>query len=172
MPGENEGAVLWRGDDGYEAARRAAVWNGRKPNRFPEVIVRPRTDDEVIAAVRLARTRGLKIGVRSGGHSWAASFLRDGGMLIDLSRMTAFSVDAAARTAAIQPGLKGTDLNRALRKHGLFFPSGHCTSVGLGGFLLQGGFGWNSRQWGPACVSVRAIDVVTADGERVHADAH
>lgn len=172
MPGENEGAVLWRGDDGYEAARRAAVWNGRKPNRFPEVIVRPRTDDEVIAAVRLARTRGLKIGVRSGGHSWAASFLRDGGMLIDLSRMTAFSVDAAARAAAIQPGLKGTDLNRALRKHGLFFPSGHCTSVGLGGFLLQGGFGWNSRQWGPACVSVRAIDVVTADGERVHADAH
>ena len=44
-------------------------------------------------------------------------------------------------------------------------------NVGLGGFLLQGGFGWNSRAWGPACVSVRAIDVVTADGEMWHADA-
>src|SRR5262249_20161431 len=53
----------------------------------------------------------------------------------------------------------------------LFFPSGHCMSVGLGGFLLQGGFGWNSRAWGPACASVTAIEVVTADGELVRADA-
>jgi hypothetical protein len=42
-------------------------------------------------------------------------------------------------------------------------------TVGLGGFLLQGGFGWNSRLWGPACVSVQAMDIVTADGELVHA---
>jgi FAD/FMN-containing dehydrogenase len=42
-------------------------------------------------------------------------------------------------------------------------------SVGLGGFLLQGGFGWNSRVWGPACMSIRAIDIVTATGELVHA---
>src|ERR1700716_1284426 len=52
----------------------------------------------------------------------------------------------------------------------LFFPSGHCMTVGLGGFLLQGGFGWNSRLWGPACASVTAVDVVTADGALVHAD--
>ena len=44
-------------------------------------------------------------------------------------------------------------------------------TVGLGGFLLQGGFGWNSRLWGPACASVTSINVVTADGELVHANA-
>lgn len=164
------GAVHWRGEAGYEAARSGKMWNRRVPSRFPDVVVQPQDDDDVVAAVRMARRNGMKIAVRSGGHSWAASFLRDGGMLIDFAAMADFTVDVEGRIAAIRPGLKGTDLNRALRQYGLFFPSGHCMTVGLGGFLLQGGFGWNSRLWGPACVSVHAIDVVTADGELLHAD--
>ena len=43
--------------------------------------------------------------------------------------------------------------------------------MALGGYLLQGGFGWNGRVHGPACMSVEAIDVVTAAGELVRADA-
>ena len=164
------GDIFWRNDSGYEQARCSAVSNGRKPNRFPDVIVRAQSDGDVIAAVQLAKERGLKIGIRSGGHSWAASFLRDGGMLLDLSQMNGFSVDASARTATIQPGLKGADLNRALLKDRLFFPSGHCMPVSLGGFLLQGGFGWNSRLWGPACCSILGMDIVTADGELVNAN--
>jgi FAD/FMN-containing dehydrogenase len=163
------GSIFWRNDAGYEQARREAVANGRKPDRFPDVIIRARSDGDVIAAVRLAMERSLKIGVRSGGHSWAASFLRDGGMLLDLSQMHGFSVDTNARTATVQPALKGSDLNRALLKNGLFFPSGHCMPVSLGGFLLQGGFGWNSRLWGPACCSILGMDIVTAGGELVHA---
>jgi FAD/FMN-containing dehydrogenase len=165
------GVILGRNDAGYEDARRGNMWNRCVPPRYPEVIARPRNDGEVIFAVRLARQRGLKIAIRSGGHSWAASFLRDGGMLIDLSRLCDFTIDIKERKASLQPGLRGTDFNRALREHDLFFPSGHCMTVGLGGFLLQGGFGWNSRLWGPACVSVTAIDVVTADGELVHANS-
>ena len=161
--------LLWRDQAGYDDVRRH-MWNSCVPPRFPAVIARPRSDEDVIGAVRLARQRGMKITVRSGGHSWAASFLRDGGMLIDLSRLASFGIDADSRSAWVQPGLKGTDFNRALRQHDLFFPSGHCMTVGLGGFLLQGGFGWNSRLWGPACASVTAVDVVTADGELVHAD--
>src|SRR5215216_4782995 len=161
--------IVWRNDTGYEQARRSAVSNGRKPDRFPDVIVRARTDDDVVAAIKLAKKYGLKIGIRSGGHSWAASFLRDGGMLLDLSQMKGFSVDVSARTATVQPALKGADLNRALLRDRLFFPSGHCMGVSLGGFLLQGGFGWNSRLWGPACCSILGMDIVTADGELVQA---
>lgn len=161
--------VFWRHDAGYEQARSSAVSNGRKPNRFPDVIVRAQSDGDVVSALQIAKERGLKIGVRSGGHSWAASFLRDGGMLLDLSQMNAFAVDASARAAVIQPGLGGADLNRALLKDQLFFPSGHCKHVSLGGFLLQGGFGWNSRLWGPACCSIIGMDIVTADCELVHA---
>jgi FAD/FMN-containing dehydrogenase len=163
--------TFWRGDRSYEQARGGEMWNRRVPTRYPQVIVQPRCDEHVVAAVRLARKRGLKIAVRSGGHSWAASFLRDGGMLIDLAGMREFTVDTAARTGRLQPGLRGTDFNRALRKLDLFFPTGHCMTVGLGGFLLQGGFGWNSRLWGPACASVTAIEVVTPDGELARADA-
>lgn len=163
------GGILWRNDTGYEQARRSAVSNGRNPDRFPDVIVRAQSNGDVVAAVQLAKERSLKIGIRSGGHSWAASFLRDGGILLDLSQMKDFSVDVGTRTATIQPGLKGADLNRALLKDRLFFPSGHCRPVSLGGFLLQGGFGWNSRLWGPACCSILGMDIVTADGELVHA---
>lgn len=165
------GAAYRRGDAGYEAARTGAVANGRKPPRFPDLIVQAANAEDVVAAVRHARERGLKVGVRSGGHSWQGVFVRDGGVLIDLGALNDVTIDVAARRASFGPGIKGTVLNQRLIAEGLFFPSGHCMGVGLGGFLLQGGFGWNSRAWGPACVSVEAIDVVTAAGELVRADA-
>ena len=166
------GETFWRGKAGYEEARRGHMWNHRVPERYPDVVVQAKNENDVVSAVRLARQHGLKVAIRSGGHSWAATFLRDGGLLIDVSRMRDFSVDVAARSASLQPGLLGTELNRALRQHQLFFPTGHCMTVGLGGFLLQGGFGWNSRLWGPACAHVTGVDVVTADGELIHANAH
>ena len=58
-----------------------------------------------------------------------------------------------------------------LAERGRFFVGGHCPTVGVGGFLLQGGQGWNARGWGWAAEYVEAIDVVTADGELVRADA-
>ena len=91
-------------------------------------------------------------------------------MLIDLEALDEITIDPASRTATVQAGVKGQDLGAALREHGLFFPGGHCPTVCVGGYLLQGGFGWNGRLHGPACASVRAVDVVTAAGELVHAD--
>jgi FAD/FMN-containing dehydrogenase len=113
----------------------------------------------------------MKIGVRSGGHSWAGSHVRDGGMLLDVSRLDSMAIDAEAMTATVGPGCRGNEVLAALAEHELFFPAGHCPGVALGGYLLQGGFGWNGRVHGPACLSVEAIDVVTAAGEMVRADA-
>jgi FAD/FMN-containing dehydrogenase len=163
-------AIFERDEPGYEQARREAVWNGRTPERFPGLIVQARDTEDVVHAVRLAAERGLRVGVRSGGHSWAGSHVRDGGMLLDVSRLDGLVVDREAMTAVAGPGVKG--IAGALAEHGLFFPGGHSPGVGLGGYLLQGGFGWNGRVHGPACMSVQAIDVVTADGELLHADAN
>jgi FAD/FMN-containing dehydrogenase len=164
-------AILQRDDEAYEAARRAAVWNEFKPDRHPEAIVLATSEQDVIDAVRYAREHDLKVKARSGGHSWTASSVRDGALLVDLSRMDGVEFDAETRIARVQPGARGRDLNGLLAEHDLFFPSGHCPTVGLGGFLLQGGWGWLSRVIGPACMSVVAVDVVTADGEVIHADA-
>ena len=168
---EFDGDLIKRGEGGYERARREAVWNGRMPERMPDVIVRAATEDDVARAVRLAAREGLRVGVRSGGHSWAGNHVRDGGMLLDVSRLRAAEVDAESRTARVQPGLPGNELIARLAEEDLFFPAGHCPGVALGGYLLQGGFGWNGRVHGPACMSVEAVDLVTADGELLRADA-
>lgn len=166
-----ERRLLRRGRPGYEEARRAAVWNARTPARYPDCIAVAEREEDVVAAVAYARAAALRIGIRSGGHSFSGSHLRDGGMLLDVSRLTDVAIDAASRTAAVGPGCLGGDLDRLLALHGLSFPVGHCPTVALGGYLLLGGIGWNSRVLGPACQSVTAIDVVTADGELVRADA-
>lgn len=165
------GRVFARGDDGYEEARRAAVWNARTPARYPDLIVQAESEEDLLTAVRLARAEGMKVAVRSGGHSWAGNHLRDGGLLLDASQLDAMSVDVGAKTATVGPGCRGNELLAALGEQDLFFPAGHCPGVALGGYLLQGGFGWNGRVHGPACMSVEAIDVVTAAGELLRADA-
>jgi FAD/FMN-containing dehydrogenase len=165
-------SLLQRDAPGYEAARLAAVWNGFKPERYPKAIALAHTVDDVVEAVRYAREHDLKVKARSGGHSWTASSVRDGALLIDLSKLDRIEFDPATATAVVEPGVRGRELNALLADHGLFFPSGHCPTVGLGGFLLQGGWGWLSRVLGPACMSVVAVDVVTAEGELIHADEH
>jgi FAD/FMN-containing dehydrogenase len=165
-----DGRLYRRGDGGYAEARLDAVWNMRKPDRYPAAILLAASDADVVAAVALARRENLSVSVRSGGHSWVGNAVRDDVLLVDLSRLRGIEVDAEARTAAIRPATRGPELLDELARHGLFFPTGHASTVGLGGFALGGGYGWNSRTFGPACLSIRAIDVVLADGTLVHAD--
>jgi hypothetical protein len=169
---EFKGEIFWRGDAGYEEARVGRVFNARKPKRFPEAVLFAADEQDVIAAVKMAVARGWKIAVRSGGHSWAAWSVRDQGLLLDLSKLRQIKLDTATNIVQVSPAVQGgMELAPYLERHGLMFAGGHCPTVGVGGFLLQGGMGWNCRGWGWACESVVAIDVVTADGELVHADA-
>jgi FAD/FMN-containing dehydrogenase len=162
--------LLHEGEPGFDEALHDAVWNARKPPRRPARILVATDDRDVAWGVGYAAEHGLRVGVRSGGHSWYGNGVREGEMLIDLSRLRDLSVDPQRRIAAVGPGLHGRELDAALLEHDLFFPIGHCGSVGLGGFTLGGGYGWNSRAVGPACLGVRAIDAVLADGRIVHAD--
>ncbi len=152
--------LVGRGDPGYERARACMGAYGLTPPRRPEVIVQAASPDDVAEAILLARARGLTVAVRAGGAP-----LRDGGMLIDVSRLRRHGVEAGSAT--VQPGVTGHDLAHALAAHGHAFPVAHRGSAALGGFLLGGGLGWNSRAWGPACAGLTAIEAVTADGEIV-----
>jgi FAD/FMN-containing dehydrogenase len=156
-------------DERYEPARLAAIWNGRKTTRRPAAIVHARDASDVQAAVRLAAHNGWRVSIRSGGHSWVATGVRDDALLLDLSGMNEITLEVDNARATLQPAAQGVALNALLAQNGLAFPTGHCPSVGVGGFLLGGGYGWNSRKLGPACMSVDAIDVVLADGSLVHA---
>lgn len=162
--------IFHRNEHGYEEARRNSVWCASAWDRYPAVIVKVENEQEAVKAVKFARKENLKITVRSGGHSWAGNHLRDGVMLIDVSALNSCTVDPTVMTATAQPGLKGSELNGILSTYELFFPIGHCPTVCIGGYLLQGGFAWNGRKYGPACMSVIGIDAITADGELIHAD--
>ena len=120
----------------------------RDPGRRPEMVVQANNADEVVSAVRQAARAGMHIGMCSGGHSWAQNHIRDGGLMLDLSRLKSIEVNPMKMTAIIGPGVLAGELNLALVPHKLFFPTAHAWTVGMGGFLLQGGFGWNSRNVG------------------------
>jgi FAD/FMN-containing dehydrogenase len=166
------GRLLLRGDPGYEQARVGRIFNARRPDRFPAAVLLAESDDDVIEGVGLAAERGWTVTVRSGGHSWAAWSLRDDALLIDLGAMHDIAYEPATGVVSARPAVKGgLELEPFLAERRRAFPGGHCPSVGLGGYLLQGGQGWNGRERGWACQSVVGLDVVTADGQLVHADA-
>lgn len=167
-----DGTIHQRGRDGYEDARKAAVWNGRKPDRFPDWILVAAHAQDVVEAVRFANRNGLKIGIRSGGHSVVATGIRDGGLLIDLSLLRDVEVDVANRTAWVGPGMRGEQLGKQITPLGLTFPVGGCPTVGLGGYLLTGGYGLNGKTFGSGASNIKALDIVTADGELIRADEH
>ncbi len=166
----NLGVTLRRGDAGFEQAVLGTSFTVRDPGRRPEMVVQANTVDDVVSAVRQAARAGMHIGMCSGGHSWAQNHIRDGGLLLDLSRLKSIEINPSKMTAIIGPGVLAGELNLALVPHKLFFPTAHAWTVGMGGFLLQGGFGWNSRNVGVGCQNVIGIDVVLADGTLVHAN--
>ncbi|MFI1032923.1 FAD-binding oxidoreductase [Streptomyces sp. NPDC020951] len=166
------GTLHLAGDDDFEEACLGRVFNARRPSdRLPAAVLEARTEDDVVEGVRLALERGWQVAVRSGGHSWAAWSVRADALLIDLGGFRELAYDPTTELVTATPSVRGGDeLNPYLGEFGRFFNGGHCPSVGIGGFLLQGGQGWNARGWGWAAENIVAVDVVTAEGELVRAD--
>src|SRR3954453_20328801 len=163
---ELRGDVIRPGDEGYDAAR--ALWNAAHDRR-PELILRCAGVADVIAALRFARSNSLEIAVRGGGHSIAGFSGVDGGLVIDLSPMKGIRVDPQARRAVVQGGCVWGDVDAETQALGLATTGGLVTTTGVAGFTLGGGIGWLMRKYGLAADNLVGADVVTADGELVHA---
>lgn len=166
---KGKGRVWRRGEQGFDKAVLGTSFNARDSSARPDLLVEANSDGDVQWALAQARENGWKVSIVSGGHSWAQNHLREGGLLLSMARINQIEIDPQAGTAKVGPGCWGLDLDRALRKHRLFFPIAHAPDVALGGFLLQGGFGWGSRELGLATQSVIGIDLALADGNIIHA---
>lgn len=166
------GKLILREDEEYDAARVSRVFNRRLPERRPAAVLQAATEQDVVLGVALAKERGWKIAVRSGGHSWAQWSVRNNALVLDLGGLQEMTYDASTGVATASPAVRGgMDLDPFLAQHGRFFYGGHCPTVGIGGFLLQGGQGWTARGHGWAAECVVGLDVVTADAELVHCTA-
>jgi hypothetical protein len=162
------GAVILAGDPAYEQARR--VWNGNV-DRKPALIARCDGVTDIQRAVTFAGGRGLLLSIRGGGHSAPGYGTNDGGMVIDLSLMKGVTIDPAARTARVEPGVLWRDLDAAAQAHGLATTGGTVSNTGVIGLTLGGGLGWLMGKHGLTVDNVLSANVVTADGRALTASA-
>ena len=164
------GAVHLPGDPGYDAARMP--WNVAVDQR-PAAVAYPANPQEVSEVVVAAARAGLRVAPQSTGHNAGPLAARglDDVVLVRTSAMTAVTVDPAARIARVEGGTLWLDAVEAATPHGLTALHGSSPDVGIAGYTLGGGIGWYARKLGMAANSVTAVELVTADGSLVRADA-
>jgi len=163
---ELTGSVLVPGERQYEIARR--VWNYAIDKR-PALIIRAASTEDVVRAVRFARSEGLPVAVRGGGHSIAGFSTCDDGIVIDLVGMNEVEVDVKSRRAVAGGGTTWKSFDAATQRHGLATTGGLVSSTGVGGFTLGGGFGHLVRKCGLTCDNLVSVELVTANGSMVYA---
>jgi FAD/FMN-containing dehydrogenase len=162
------GELIRPGDSAYDEAR--AVWNGAIDKR-PAAIVRCAGVADVRQAIEFARSQDLLVAVRGGKHSLPGFSTVDGGIVIDLSGMKGMRVDPVTQTAQAQAGLTWSEFDHEAQAFGLATTGGLISTTGIAGFTLGGGIGWLMRAHGLTADNLLSADMVTADGELVHASA-
>src|SRR5664279_1023850 len=162
------GTAIRPGDHDYDSAR--SIWNAAH-DRNPALIVRCAGVADVVRTVDFARSEGLPLAVRGGGHSIPGFSTVDGGIVLDLSPMKGVRVDPDARTVAAEAGCLWSDLDAETQQFGLAVTGGLVSTTGIAGFTTGGGIGWLLRKHGLASDNLIGADVVTADGQFVHASA-
>lgn len=162
------GSLLLPGNPGYDLARRVL---NESIDKRPALVVQPTGAADVRAAVDFARDHQLLLAVKCGGHSFSGKSTCDGGMQIDLSRLRSARVDPVARRAWIAGGSLLGELDHEAMSNGLVTTAGTVSHTGVGGLTLGGGFGRLARRFGLALDNVASVDIVTADGQLLHASA-
>jgi FAD/FMN-containing dehydrogenase len=160
------GALLRGGEPGYDDAR--SLWNGMI-DRKPALIARCLGTADIVTCVGFARSHGLALSIKGGGHNIAGLALCDGGLTLELSSMRGVWVDPATRTARAQAGCLLGDVDRETQVHGLAAVLGFVSNTGIAGLTLGGGFGYLTRRFGWTSDNVLSMDLVTADGRVLRA---
>jgi len=168
LAGQVSGTVLSPEQPGYDDAR--AINNGLVDKR-PALIVRSRTNEDVVAALEFARSTGLEVSVRGGGHNVAGRAVTNGGVMISLADMKHVAVDPARATVTAQGGVTWGELNDAAGAHGLATTGGVVSTTGIAGYTLGGGLGWLMAKHGLAADNLLSVELVTAAGEVLDVDA-
>src|SRR5712692_6356091 len=138
---------------------------------MPAGVVVPRTMDDALRALQIARDEGRTVTPRGGGTSQCGQTVNDG-VVIDFSKHLnkILSLDLEDRTCVVEPGIVLDDLNRQLKKQGLWFPvdvstASRATNGGMAGNKSCGG---RSRRYGTMRDNTLSMDAALADGTLLH----
>ena len=160
------GVLLRPDQSGYDEVRR--IHNGMIDRR-PALIAGCLGNADIVDAVNFARTHGLELAVRGGGHNVAGRAVCDDGLMLDMSLMKGIHVDPVRRTARAQGGVTWREFNRETQAHGLATTGGVISTTGIAGLTLGGGLGWLMAKHGLAMDNLVSAEVVTASGDIVRA---
>lgn len=160
-----KGKIVFPWSPEYDLDRRN--FNDAFP-ALPLLIVHVKTYNDIRECLALASKFRLQISVRSGGHSLAGFSLCDG-IVIDMKELKSIYIDPVGKTAVVESGCTLEDLFMRLEDYGFHVPGGGCASVGISGYMMGGGYGLTSRQFGMNCDNVIAVFVMTANGTIVEA---
>ncbi len=123
------------------------------------------TPAEVKQALQSAVRDGVRPTVRSGGHCYENFTANNpGGVLIDLSLLNLVDFDPSTSEYCVAPGAVLGDVYQSLyKRYGLTLPAGSCYSVGAGGHISGGGYGYLSRLQGLSSDWLTSVDILTVD---------
>jgi hypothetical protein len=162
---------LYPQDDAYSIRQKAYFINQHKEMQ-PACRYLPSDPYDVRAALRRLVASETSFAVHAGGHSYNPGTSNiEGGVTIDLSRLNSVKLTDNNTAAWVGPGARWREVYAALEPHGLTTPGGRVADVGVGGYILGGGFSWFSAERGWVCDSVLEFEVVTPDGRVLYASA-
>jgi hypothetical protein len=155
------GKIVVPQDVRFDEARRA--WN-LAVDQKPAAVVVPESAQDVSAALELARARGHRIAAQGTGHNAGPLGSLENTILLKTERMRGVRIDPKARVARVEAGVLWLEVVEAAARHGLAALAGSSPDVGVVGYTLGGGLSFLSRKHGLCANSVRAFEIVTADG--------
>ena len=158
------GKIVVPEDARFDEARLA--WN-LAIDQQPAAVVFPESAEDVTAAVLFAAERGQRIAPQGTGHGAAALGSLGDTILLKTEAMRGLAIDPVERIARAEAGVLSLELIRAAAQYGLTPLVGTSPDVGVVGYTLGGGLSFLGRKYGLAANSVRAIELVTADGSLV-----
>ncbi len=168
LNGDFKGTVVGPDAETWDQDRQA--WN-LTADQHPSAVAYVESADDVATVVNHARSNGLGVAAQGTGHGAGSRGPLDGSILIRSERMKGIEIDPDNGTGRYEAGVLWMEANPAAGEHGLANRSGSAPDIGIVGYTTGGGFGWIARKHGLACNSVRAFEVVTADGEKRRVDA-
>ncbi|MFY9953290.1 FAD-binding and (Fe-S)-binding domain-containing protein [Bradyrhizobium sp.] len=138
---------------------------------MPEGVVVPRTMDEALRALAMARDAGRVVTPRGGGTSQCGQTVNEG-IVVDFSKHLnrVLSLDLDNHRCVVEPGIVLDDLNRKLKQHGLWFPVDVSTAsrATIGGMAGNNSCGGRSLRYGTMRDNTRSMDAALADGSTLH----
>jgi len=162
------GTLVLPTDPSYQLDR--LLYNSKFTQLHPRAIAYCSTPDDVARCIDFATSRAVALAPRSGGHSYGG-YSSSPGLVIDVSQLSAVSVDTGANTAVVGAGARLIDVYDAVGRHDRLLPGGSCPTVGIAGLALGGGLGVFGRKYGLTSDNIRSVRLVTSDARFVTADA-